>query len=182
VSSRDSKNTKFFNYINQNDYDAYAMAEVGLYWTSLFSEDQWADRTVTSFLAERSVFGYNCKEPPTDRQGKQYGGTGIMCVNESAHRVTHRGIGSSGLGRWSWIQLQGKDGISVRFISAYRPVLSNETGPVYQQHKRHFRLKQTGREPRAAFFEDLFESIKEWLSLGDQIILGMDANEDRANR
>jgi hypothetical protein len=63
-------------------------------------------------------------------------------------------------------------------VSAYRPVQSIEIGSVYQQHTRYFRQKDIEREPRTAFFEDLYEAMEEWLLQGDQLVLGMDANED----
>jgi hypothetical protein len=52
---------------------------------------------------------------------------------------------------------------------------------VYSQHEFYFNqvaIPNRHRNPRAAFFEDLNSSIVEWMAAGEQIILGLDANED----
>ena len=56
---------------------------------------------------KKSVIVYNktesCKTP------QQYGGTGIISVADVLHRIIQVGRDDSGLGRWVWIQLQGKE-------------------------------------------------------------------------
>jgi hypothetical protein len=59
VSAKDSQNSQCFDYINQNNFDAYGMSKVGLHWISLFPEDQWDERVSSQFRAERSVSRYN---------------------------------------------------------------------------------------------------------------------------
>jgi hypothetical protein len=49
---------------------------------------------------------------------------------------------------------------------------------VYQQHTRYFLAHQTEREPRSAFYEDLYDAIEDWFTQGDQLVLGIDANKD----
>ena len=85
------------------------------------------------------------------------------------------GKNPSGLGRWAWIRMLGKEGHYVRFISAYDPCDSGGSGLVYQQHSCAFTDK---RLPRTAILEDLAALMTVWKALGDHLILGMDANED----
>ena len=71
----------------------------------------------------------------------------------------------------------------MRVISGYRPVedRSNRPFTVFSQHEYYFNQVSTPRgyrNPRIAFFEDLNVCIQSWINDGDQIILGMDTNED----
>ena len=98
----------------------------------------------------------------------------------TAHRANAHGRDNTHLGRWSWSTLQGRDGIQTRIISAYRPVrtYSDEALTVYSQQELYYQEHGGWREPREAFFEDLNIAIQMWLLEGNQIIIGMDVNED----
>ena len=54
---------------------------------------------------------------------KQPGGTGIKITKNMVARKDREGSGvdKTGLGRWSWVQLEGKAKELTVFISAYRP-------------------------------------------------------------
>jgi hypothetical protein len=49
----------------------------------------------------------------------QYGGTVVVVRGKLIHNIEKRGVNESGLGRWCWMQLMGKNGKSTRIISAY---------------------------------------------------------------
>jgi hypothetical protein len=85
----------------------------------------------------------------------------------------------SGMGRWSSVKLQGKEQVSVRFISAYRCV-KNVHGPLSVWNQQRFLLDSNNRpdDPLEAFDHDLISNIKKWLAGGEQVMLGIDANED----
>ena len=87
---------------------------------------------------------------------------------------------STGLGRWSWSTFQGKNQLITRIITAYRPVKATNDHPttVFAQQEKYFCEHGGYRNPREAFFEDLTNVIQEWLNDGNQIIIGIDANED----
>jgi hypothetical protein len=67
----------------------------------------------------------------------------------------------SGMGRWSSVKLQGKDQVSVRFISAYRCV-KNIHGPLSVWNQQRFMLDSNNRpdDPLEAFDQDLINNIK----------------------
>jgi hypothetical protein len=77
------------------------------------------------------------------------------------------------------VKLQGKDQVSVRFISAYRCV-KNIHGPLSVWNQQRFMLDSNNQpdDPLEAFDQDLINNIKKWLSGGEQVMLGIDANED----
>jgi hypothetical protein len=76
------------------------------------------------------------------------------------------------------MQLQGQNGIKVRIISVYRPCKTPGTTTTYQQQNRYLRKHNSDFEPREALYEELFLACSEWLASGDQLIVGIDANED----
>ena len=101
-----------------------------------------------------------------------------MAVDDIAHRVIDQGTDPTGLGRWAWLRLAGRQGHHLRVISAYRPVDNGNHGSVHAQQQRHFTRNLRDTIPRQAFYDDLFDEITKWKTLGDHIIIGLDANED----
>jgi hypothetical protein len=51
-------------------------------------------------------------------------------------------------------------------------------GTVHLQHERYLDSVQRYEEPRDAIYTDIFRDITSWKEMGDQIIVGIDANED----
>ena len=47
-----------------------------------------------------------------------------------------------------------------------------------QQHQRYLTKKKRLEAQREALYVDLYEELSAWIDAGDQIILGIDANED----
>ena len=98
-----------------------------------------------------------------------------------AYRTTKSGTDTIGLGRWSWIQVAGKNGLRTRIITAYRPCRvtgSKGLTTTWDQQVRYFRKHNNSYDPRKNFDIDLFTIINNWLRDGIRIILCLDANED----
>ena len=95
------------------------------------------------------------------------------------HQTQSTGQDPSGLGRWAWTRYRGRQGIHLRVVTAYRPVL-NTSGAlsVWNQQKAHFETKDDDRCPRAIFTDDMLKEIRNWKEEWDQIVIGIDANED----
>ncbi len=148
------------------------LQEVGSHWSKLDPSDQWVER-VRNLADSTAIFANNTREPDFSTK-LQYGGVGIVATSEVRHRMIERGKDPSGLGRWVWMRMLGREGHYVRFVSAYRPCSSGGASSVFQQHNRVL----DNRNPRTAILEDLVSAMTEWKTLGDHLILGMDANED----
>ena len=88
------------------------MTEIGLCWKLLEIGDQWFERVFGKFRATRSCFAYNKTELQKTNK-LQHGGVGLMAVDDVAHRVVLQGRDESGLGRWAWLKLQGRQGITI---------------------------------------------------------------------
>ena len=57
----------------------------------------------------------------------QAGGLSLWSINDGAHRVMEHGKDPRGLGWWAWTRFRGRQGISLRVVAAYCPVM-NKSG------------------------------------------------------
>jgi hypothetical protein len=82
------------------------------------------------------------------------------------------------------MRLEGKQKHFLRVVTAYRPVINTSHGPgtVQAQHERYLSSHDREEEPRAAFYTDLMQEVETWKSKGDQVIIGINANEDVRGR
>jgi len=108
----------------------------------------------------------------------QPGGTGILCVNNAAHRALRPGDDPTGLGRWCWTRIRGTQGFYLRIVSMYRPCESNGPLTTYQQQVRRLTRLNRYSNPREAILTDLSKEIQTWQELGDHVIVLTDYNDD----
>jgi hypothetical protein len=133
-----SKSKQLISTIAHKQVDIALITEVGLYWRLVHANDQWHERTREAFQVARFQMAYNTTEPDISSP-TQFGGVGIMAIDDVAHRVVGQGQDLSGLGRWAWIRLEGKQKHYLRVVSAYGPVSGSGHGPstVHAQHERY---------------------------------------------
>ncbi len=141
--------------------------------------DRWKERMVEARMPkDKSRFSHNIHE--NTNQPVQWGGTGLCIMNELYPRV-HGKMGSDpeNLGRWTWARIQRRENQWLRLVSAYRPVHNtSDIGSSYQQQLRHFRTKGDKRCPIKIFDEQFLHQLQEWMSQGERIVVGIDANSD----
>jgi hypothetical protein len=111
----------------------------------------------------------------------QVGGCGITVLEEYASMKVGHGTDSTGLGRYCWVLLQGRQDTKVRLVTAYRPVENKrDAGSVWNQHVRYFR-KEYGLcdvNPREQVMDDLLEEVSGWVAENETVIVGMDVNQN----
>ena len=174
------KNRHLFTSLKKLDIDLFCCSETGLCWQLLPPEDQWTERARPYFRRFRSSVANNRTEIPISKP-RQFGGTAILATDNLAHRITSTGRDPTGLGRWTWMKIQGGTAV-IRIISAYRPVHGIGPETVYAQHARNL-PPQSNCDPREDILQQLYTHIQTWMTNGEHIILCMDANEDiRDNR
>ena len=102
-------------------FDVLLFAEHGLYHNNVGSNQRWNNRMNYFSKGLFSVVGYNKTVKWND--WKQPGGTGITTIKNMVARKDKEGskFDKTGLGRWSWVQIEGKAKELTVFISAYRP-------------------------------------------------------------
>ena len=181
IPSHKDHNLKLDNgkkWLIENDVDVACWIETGVPWhqrhrqerlPELMREDSW-DNQIT--ITSNNIH---------DTCGKrQFGGTATLLFNHVASTMNGSGSDISGLGRWSWTQLQGKYGIATTIITAYCPCKGNLSSPetVYNQQRRYLMSLNRDVCPRKAFRTDLSQFIHQRVQKGDQIVLCIDLNED----
>ena len=89
------------------------------------------------------------------------------------------------LGRWTWTRIGGKDGITTVFVSAYRPCHNpNGLHTVWRQQAKYFKENEDIRNPdvHTLFIRDFCKFLGDLRDEGNNVVLGMDANDDVRNR
>ena len=86
--------------------DVMGLCELGVNWGKVHNAHTLWDRTKKWFPSRRVGVAYNTTERISSRA--QQGGTSTLVVNEVSHRCTEVGFDDTGLGRWSWVLIKGK--------------------------------------------------------------------------
>ena len=170
ANSRHYKSRQLVNHIAQAELDALLINEVGLNWHAVAADNQWIERVTGKLNGSKAVFAHNTTELKTT-DTIQYGGVGIIATQELAHRITTTGVDPRNLGRWTWIRIQGKEGHTMRIITAYRPWESPGASTVFHQQSRGLSQHADHRNPITALMKDLAQAITEWKITGDHIII-----------
>jgi exonuclease III len=177
-SKSSSKMVQLEHCIRKFDIDFMCMAETGVHWKFLPAEDRLWERVKNWASNRRIAFSYNSND--TLAQRCQYGGTAILGVNDIAPKIQSRGVDNSGLGRWCWFRIQGKNNVYTRIVTAYCPCKPPTTHhglqTVYAQH-----LRALSKDPIATFWNDLKADIHQWHSIGDNLIICGDWNQSILN-
>lgn len=163
--------------IQDQELDFYGVQEINLNFNVLPSSEQWKHRTSNVTGYSHHAINVNTKSTVT----RLFGGTACFMPTTTRHRAISHGNDPTGLGRWCWTLLEGRQGIKTRIVSAYRPASddTNEPLTVASQHLHYFETHDVRhQQPRSAFLADLGAALQQWNDAGEQIILGMDANED----
>ena len=117
------------------------------------------------------------------------GGTCTMAFDHLGMRVVKAGEDDSGLGRWSYLTLEGQDGRRLTFITGYRickGAMRGTTTSCVQQRRvlNNQEMKQGVKTSnpdtnylRTKFIDDLTQFILALQAEGHAIVLGLDANE-----
>ena len=167
-------------WMRKYDVDGFFGAEGNVNWKKMPTDGQLPE-FFRSENALRMVAAYNLHK---NYGRKQQGGTFSLAFGQLASAVKNVGVDNTGLGQWSWMLCQGRDGHKVWIVVAYQPCPSKATqlGTIWQQHRRY--LLEHGHHnesPPQAFCKDLTTALKSWRHKGECLILFMDANEDTTN-
>lgn len=94
------------------------LAETNLHSPTLQYSSRLDHRLKASYQEYFSVSSHNRYE----NLGKcQRGGTCTFSVNQITHLTRKSGVDTTCMGRWSWLQMEGKNGHVTRVMTAYRP-------------------------------------------------------------
>ena len=176
VTRSNEKCTSLRRYIQEHQVDVTCISETNVNWAKLRTMNTLWDRTKGWF--EHRIIGvaYNIQQRVTGKKKKQQGGTATLLKDKIAHRHKDNGFDPTGLGRWSWVRISGKQGCITRFVTVYCPIKGSNTkglDTVYAQQ-----LNYLSEDPTKRFWLDLGEQIIKWHAEGEQLVIGGDWNED----
>jgi len=113
----------------------------------------------------------------------QRGGTLQALVGDWTSCIVTHGQDKSGLIRWSYLKLQGKNDQQFIILSGYRvgdnPKVDFGSNNTYNQ--QYQLLHQQGHRtpgPRTKFVDDIIQLIKEWQAQNKAILICLDANKN----
>lgn len=177
------KNTHILETVNGFETDIFAASEVNKYWPNIPADHRPQHRFRGWW--ENSHIGFAYNSTFRQKQASQPGGNMIITTGHAATRVKGGKTNNdpSGLGRWCSTPIRGKNGMSLRIVSAYRP--SNKIAKrntTYSQHIRYFNQISRDGCPQQLFWDDLFAQLDEWRKTDELIILAVDANQDIRSR
>jgi hypothetical protein len=177
-------------FLQEAKVDCFNFTETNLRWTP--EQIQMASRLGRKWFKQFSLTTSSSNDPTT-RKAYQPGGTCTGITNNLVGRLTTKGSDPSGLGRWSYVCLEGKISdpqnpenqvhSKTYSITAYCPSQPDSSTPgpdtAFMQQKRLLTLQGVEQpRPRQQFFEDLAQQVIEWQSTKATVLLSMDANAD----
>lgn len=190
ISASDNPLTNtLLDNLNDMETDVFMASESNVNWKSAAHRNDFQHKVSKIWPANRIAF--STSDVGFEFEAHEYlpGGTCTMAVDNLSMRVVKVGEDESGLGRWSYITMEGQGGRKITFITAYRICAGQMLGiktSCRQQSKiiNNQEIKQ-GKPAsnvdttylRIKFNEDLAVFIKALQEDGHAIMLGLDANE-----
>ena len=173
-----SKQQSLKDWLVQYEVDLVGWQEIGLAQHMMQKHERLAERMRDYRRKQIRISSSNNRHESIDKF--QWGGTAVIAFDTLANMTRASGADETGLGRWSWLQLEGHNNHRIRVISAYNPCRTStkQFATVYAQHKRYFLSKYKDVCPRQQFRIDLCNQCKKWIDNGELIILLIDCNEN----
>jgi len=166
--------------VNLAEVDIFLTTENNVAWHKLPAQHHLHERTHGWWESLHITMANNMTDPNSGPY--QPGRVGIFSINRAAHRVQSFGRDPTGLGRYCWTLLTGCNNKKLCVAAAYRLSESNNGHlSVTQQHWRHFAQNNPddsiNQHLRTQFWTDFKPIIQGWIDAGEQVIIGLDVNQ-----
>ncbi len=112
LTSEHPKNKLIYNSIENKQISILGLTELNRCWHLLPDKDKWNERTRGWWESSHSTISYNRKDTIL-ASAFQPGGSAVISIGQTSHRVIKSGIDPSGLGRWSWTLYRGKHNVTL---------------------------------------------------------------------
>ena len=151
------KSEEIRTFMTKNKIDVMGMVEININWARVANKDTLRERTRHWFEHRIISVGYKTHDR-NNKTSQQQGGTTTILKDKIAHRHRDCGFDMTGLGRWSWVRIAGKQGCVTRFITVYCPVYTGKgDNTIYSQQ-----LRELNQDPTQRFWKDLGAEILNW--------------------
>ena len=123
-------------FMTRNKVDVIlGLAETNVNWSRVPAKDTLWESTRTWFEHRIISVGYNIRDK-VGKHKQQQGGTATLLKDKIAHRHRDNGFDETGLGRWAWVRIAGKQGCVTRFVNVYCPLKTGKGNTIYTQQLR----------------------------------------------
>ena len=173
------KTSDMQNFVKRLEADGMFCAEVNTDWRKVPFTNQ-LPQLFSANAQSRFVVSNNENE---DKLRSQVGGTCRMIFGDLAQHVTDVGKDLTGLGRWSWMLLEGANNHHTRIMVAYQPSSHKintleHMHTVYRQHANYFRTTHGDRTcPRKLFWNKRITQLSKWKKEGKNLALFINTND-----
>jgi hypothetical protein len=133
-SNSDPKNQHVKHFLTSTQAHVACLSEINPNWRHIPVNQRLPERTLGWWEAIHISTAHFATFETTESY--QFGSISLWSLNYTAHGVKDTDRDSTGLGRWAWTRYRGREGVTLRIVTGYRPVL-NKTGPlsVWNQHR-----------------------------------------------
>ena len=115
----------------------------------------------------------------------QPGGTCTAILGPWLSSAKLSGQDPTGMGRWSYIELEGKEARRIIILTGYRSCNQNTKMGSATYHDQQIRILlsqgQLNPDPRTTFLDDLILQIRTWRTQKKAVLICLDANENVIN-
>ena len=160
------------------EVDVLLLTELNVCWQAIPFSHRLSARTANWWGPNMRHVNWSNNKHDGYEDSSQPGGTAILVRGDLSSAVMSSGHDDSGMGRWCWTTFRGKNGLKTTVFSAYRAVPSTGALSTYQQQVRYLRQQLISGCPREVFITDLKQVLETHLSAGEQLVIGIDANDD----
>jgi len=122
------------SFMQEVQVDITALTECNVAWSQVDWEQYSLEQT--KFWWENSHWLMTHNQQETHALQHQWGGMGIVVMNQLSYWAPWPGDNKMGLGRWCWARLHGKHDQYLRIVSVYQPCSANGPLSTYQQQVR----------------------------------------------
>ena len=166
------------------DVDMFGLAETNINWTPNITNYlyQQLRKNVSYGSRQLKLVSASCEDPTSTLY--QPGGVCHVSLGEVSGRIGHLGKDPHGLGRWTYMTVQGQHTRKIVIATVYRVAQAYAPQGYRTTYNQQFRaLRRQGKEnpePQQQLAIDLLEAVKKWKEDSEVIVL-IDANTTNDN-
>ena len=178
TSEETDKRAQIRQFINTYKIDVFALAEVNTNWKLVAKKQSLRSQAKEWFEHSRVETSHNLLV--NTKSPHQQGGVAIMVSGDMALKVSKTTQDPRHMGRWCSVRMRGKQGVHLRIVSVYVPIVTKSHGnkTVFSQQQAALLKQKHVKSVISTFWKDLWSEIDEWISQGDSIIMTGDWNQD----
>lgn len=177
-SDETDKRASIREFINTYKVDVFAMAEVNMNWKIVAKKQSLASLAKEWFEHSRVVTAHNMLV--NTKTPHQQGGTAIITSGDMALKVAKSEQDKKYMGRWCSVKIRGKQGVHIRIVSVYVPIVTKSHGnkTVFAQQQAALLKQKITGTVLATFWRDFWKEVDKWIADGEALVINGDWNQD----